>query len=232
MSKICSGWSVVLVRQPIVVLKEWKAHEDQKEGVKWWNCFQGGICHCYWFLLTLEKMENSFPSSSFMQFYFYHKTVMDEITKFPKPGPVSIKVLHDLNEHSSLPESQRDNTRATDPWLKHRFLITCLPASFLARLQQTCWVLVSELRQIHNLALALFKSPALEKEPKGVWLTANLRSLAPSFHSWEIYSSSLRSKASSLVLFLAYLTWNNCLLQQGPLGDRRIPCCPHTGWRL
>lgn len=107
--------------------------------------------------------------------------------------------------------------------------------SSFACLQPTLWVLVSELRQIHNLAPALFKSRTLKNKLKDVRrkrLTANLQTLAPSLHSLETYSSSLRSKISLLVLFVTNLTWNNCLLQQGPLGDRRIPCCPRTGWHL
>lgn len=164
---------------------------------------------------------------------------MGKITKFHKPTSISIKISCDLNEYSSLPESQRDNTRDYRYLVKKKhFLIHLSPTIlyFSACLQWTCWVLVSELQQICNLSSALFKSPTLKKkELKGVRnyrLTANLQSLAPSLHSLDIYSSSLRSKVSLLVLFLACLTWNNCLLQQGPLGDRRIPCCPHTGWHL
>jgi len=33
------------------------------------------------------------------------------MTKFHKPAPISIKVLHDLHEYSSFPESRRDGTR-------------------------------------------------------------------------------------------------------------------------
>lgn len=127
---------------------------------------------------------------------------------------------------------------ATGTCLKHPFLIhlsagrspfLCVPPAGL---------LSAGVRALANPQLGTclsYKSPTLKKEPKGVRnyrLTANSQSLAHSLHSLEIYRSSLRRKVCFLVLFLKCLTWNSCLLQQGPLGDRRIPCCPRTGWRL
>lgn len=79
-------------------------------------------------ICVIPRKDGKFLPFPFMHVYFYHKTVMGKITKFPKPAPVSRKVLRDLNERASLPESQGDDTRATDPWLKHHFLIH-LPAS-------------------------------------------------------------------------------------------------------
>lgn len=143
---------------------------------------------------------------------------------------------YNLNKNPSLFGSQKDNIRDYGS----RYLVktpssTCLPTIRCSTfLKQMCWVLVPEPQQIHSFTPAFFKSLTLKRakryqEPQ---TCSKLQSLLPSLPSLEINSSNVRHKLSFSVWFLTCLTWNNCLLRPGPLGDKRIPCCPHTEWRL
>lgn len=160
---------------------------------------------------------------------------MRTMVKSCKSTPIPLKISCDPNESSSLLGSQRNNTRGySSGYLVKNPLPACWPPILLfsACHQQVYWVLVTELWQIHSFAPALFKSLTWKRAEsiRSRRLTAKLHSLPPTLLSLEINGSRLRRNLSSLVCFLACLTWNNCWLLRGPLGDRRIPCYPRTGW--
>lgn len=61
--------------------------------------------------VSLRKMENSFSFLLNNSMQDVYRTVSRKNTNFNSPTPLSAKLPGELSEHSSLPESQRDNTR-------------------------------------------------------------------------------------------------------------------------